>query len=255
MKTLVLILLLIGPVFGQLDYAPTAKNKEAAVKMHFAIRLFRGATQEEFLLKAIHNRKIVSEEEAKQIFTREELKQTFFNIGGEDVTVFRRLYDAPTIAQKKAIWRNLLYSERIDVRRINFAWGVGYLGLNEIQTEYLLRFSKALPKITKDQLDVFQIEATTLFTKEQGTLLFGSIGPYSACYTSGIEEPEGGCPCSIGSSFNMSCNNDCSSPGGSCTVTSDGCGFAWLYPCDGTCTRSHLYRPRRRMDFAVFKAD
>lgn len=237
MKILILTLLLIGTAFGQLDYGPKATNKEAAVKMHFAIRLFRGnldQAQEEFLVKAIIDRRTINEADAARLFTRAELRDIFFGIGREDISTFRQIYDKGRIAEKREAWRNLLFSDQIDVRRINFAWGVGYLNLNEVQIGYLLRFSKSLPVVTKDELDVFQAEALEIFSREHGILMFGSIGPYvDTCKERDANLQPSNCQCSIGSSFNMSCDGDCGSS--SCRATGDGCGFAWLYSCNGWC--------------------
>ena len=100
MKTLITILLLTISTFAQLDYSPQARDKGSAVKMHFAIKLFRGVTkpQEEFLLRAIKDRRSISEAEAAQLFTKEELRDIFFGIGREDVATFKEIYDLPTVA-------------------------------------------------------------------------------------------------------------------------------------------------------------
>jgi hypothetical protein len=238
MKILLLILLLTISTFAQ-DYGPKATDKEAAVRMHFAIKLFRGVdkAQEDFLLKAIANRRSVSEEETARIFSKAELRDVFFGIGRADISTFKQMYEKERIADKKEIWNGLSKDEQTDARRINFAWGVGYLKLNEVQVDYLLRFSKALPTITRDEADLFQTEAVGLFTIETGRLLFGSIGPFiDKCGTVNLQQ-QGNCRCSAGSSFNMSCDS-CPMATGQCTATAEGCGFAWLYGCNGVCTSS-----------------
>ena len=48
-------------------------------------------------------------------------------------------------------------------------------------------------------------------------------------------EAFGNCNCSVGSSFNMSCTNECSQGGIACLQTVDGCGFLGWYSCNGTC--------------------
>jgi hypothetical protein len=235
MKTLILTLVMLTSAYGQLDYGPKATNKESVTKMHFAMRLLKGdldKSQESFLVRAIVNRRSISEGEARQLFSTPELKGIFFGIGREDVSTFKQIYDKEQVSDKKAAWLALSKDERVDVRRINFAWGIGYLDLNEVQIDYLLRLSKALPGITKDEADVFQTEAVGLFTKDLGRLLFSSIGPYKPCEQ---QLQQANCPCSVGSSFNMSCDGDCSASNGTCTVTGDGCGFAWLYQCNGRC--------------------
>jgi hypothetical protein len=237
MKAIVLLLtLLTGVTFSQ-DYGRQATDKEASVRMHFAIRLLRGnytKQQEEFLLKGISDRRSISEEEAAQLFTRSELRDVFFGIGREDISTFKKLYNLGRIAEKKEVWQNLSPAERVDARRINFAWGIGYHKLTEPQTEYLVRFSKALPTITREEGDLFQTEAVGLFPKDLGRLMFSSIGSYTdkPCDPVNLQNS---CPCSVGSSFNMSCDGDCTAASGRCSTTTEGCGFAWLYSCNGFC--------------------
>jgi hypothetical protein len=43
------------------------------------------------------------------------------------------------------------------------------------------------------------------------------------------------CGCSVGSSWNVSCSDDCAG-GKGCSTTEDGCGFLGFYACDGGCT-------------------
>lgn len=240
MKTIILILLSTLSTFAQLDYSPQSTNKESAVRMHFAIHLLRGGhtkTQENLLLRAIHDRRSINEEEAVKLFTRTQVRDIFFAIGRENIKTYQSMYDLPKIADKKEVWYALTDTERTDIRRINFAWGIGYLDLTQNQIDYLLRFSKALPGITKDTVAVFQAEAEGMFSRDTGTLLFGSIGPTvdKRCGDSrGGLQPQN-CPCSVGSSFNMSCDGDCTAAGSLCNVTPDGCGFSWLYRCDGWC--------------------
>lgn len=239
MKTLFLILLLTTAAFTQ-DYGPNASNTDSAVKMHFAITLLRGnltTAQEDFLRKAIVNRRSISQEEAARLFTRTELRDIFFAIGREDISTFKSMYEKGRIAEKRAVWQTLTPEQRVEARRINFAWVIGYSGLTEVQMEFLLRFSKALPKITREEGDLFEAEAVGLFSKDVGRLLFSSIGPYTdkPCEKTVTAELQTNCPCSIGSSFNMACDAGCISSS-TCTRTGDGCGFAWLYACDGKCS-------------------
>jgi hypothetical protein len=230
MKILILTLVMLSSAYGQLDYGPKATNKEGATKMHFAIRLLRGnldKSQESFLIRAIVNRRSISEGEARQLFSTPELRDIFFGIGHENVHAFKQIYDKGQVSDKKDAWLALSKEDRIDVRRINLAWGIGYLDINEVQIDFLLRFSKKLPGITKDELDVFQTEAVELFPKDVGRLLFGSIGPYEPCSL-----VQATCNCSMESSFNM-CSGTCGPS--VCRVTVEGCGFAWLYACSSVC--------------------
>jgi hypothetical protein len=151
---------------------------------------------------------------------------------------FWDMYEAPTIPEKKAIWRGLSHEERVDVRRMNFNWGISRLDLNDEQIEYLNNLSLALPGLTLEEADAFQLEAESLFTMSEGYLLFGSIGPYRPCSAFIVRMPTeamlqaGYCNCSMGSSFNVNC--DTCGPG-VCRSTRDGCGFAWLYACAALC--------------------
>lgn len=243
MKSLIVILILTISSFAQLDYGPQATNKDAAVRMHFAIKLFRGVNkaQETFLLQGIRDRRSISEAEAAQLFSRDELRDVFFGIGREDVSTFREMYDKGRIADKKAVWNTLTKAEQMDARRINCAWGVGYLNLTEAQIDYLLRFSKALPDT--DDFDAFQLEAISLFSPKDAKILFGSIGPYEPCKEGLIlmvkYKPYSllpSCWCNRESYFNVSCDGPCLSPLGKCYETEEGCGFAWLYRCNGWCS-------------------
>jgi hypothetical protein len=58
---------------------------------------------------------------------------------------FWEMYERDTIAEKKAIWYTLTQDERIEARRMNFAWATGRLRLSDDQRDYLQRFSIALP--------------------------------------------------------------------------------------------------------------
>lgn len=153
---------------------------------------------------------------------------------------FWRIYELPTIPEKKEAMRELTRDERLEVWRMNFAWGAGHLELTTEQREFLSRLSNALPTLTKRQGREFQSEALNLFPTG-GDVLFGSIGPYKPCNIFLQRLPSeivlANCPCSVGSSFNMSCpsQSTCSASGGLCTSQPDGCGFLYLYQCNGFC--------------------
>jgi len=155
-----------------------------------------------------------------------------------DAETFWRIYDTQSIAGKKLIWRALSKPEQVDVRRLNFEWGIIYLYLDDTQIDFLGRLSTKLPTITRQQAHEFEAEANKLFSYRQAALLFGSIGPYRPCNFLLVKLPtqrtlQPQCYCSIGSSFNMSCDTDCRT--GFCLSSEDGCGFMWLYSCNGIC--------------------
>lgn len=159
----------------------------------------------------------------------------------DSLTIFQKMYDTPKIADKKAVWLTLTHDEQVAVRRLNFAWGIGALHLNTVQVDYLTRFSAVLPTIERTELNTWQTEALQLFPVEIGRLLFGSIGPFTdRCELAlqKVSRQPNNCPCSVGSIFNMSCDGDCTAANGRCTVLTEGCGFAWLYACNGFCSPS-----------------
>lgn len=152
---------------------------------------------------------------------------------------YEALFDTQSIFEKKEIWHTLTNDDKNEARRIHYAWGIHYLKLGDEQTEFLDRFVVALDKLTKEQQNAFRDEALKLFTPEQNALLFGSIGPYKKCTPNIVSfNQPANCPCSVGSSFNLSCDGDCTGAGGRCTTTGDGCGFAWLYSCNGFCSQN-----------------
>ena len=154
------------------------------------------------------------------------------------LNAFERMFNEQRIADKKAIWETLTKDEQIDARRTNFAWGVGFLDLDAVQVGYLARLAERLPTITKRQAQEFEQEALTIFPEDKGKLLFGSIGPYKPCELMKVNLQPNNCPCSVGSKFNMSCSGECTTASGRCTVTAEGCGFAWLFSCSGYCVQN-----------------
>jgi hypothetical protein len=157
-------------------------------------------------------------------------------------TPFERMYDKERVIEKQAIWRGLTKAEQVEARRANFQWGIAHLNLTGEQIEYLNRFGNVLPTITKRDARDYELEAIELFPKLKAQLLFGSIGPFTdQCNEQvfvKVRSFYSTCPCSRGSSFNMSCRNECAA--GGCMITPDGCGFAWLFACDGSCQVSWI---------------
>ena len=152
---------------------------------------------------------------------------------------FALIFGLDTITEKKAVWSTLTRPEQIEVFRQNFAWGATHLDLDTEQLRFLARLSGRLGTATLPELNEFEAEAIELFP-ENGDVLFGSIGPYTPCSVFVEKMPitlnlQNDCPCSVGSSFNMQCDGECTTAGGRCTVKGSGCGFAWMYSCNGFC--------------------
>ena len=158
---------------------------------------------------------------------------TFPVIAQIDNSNFERIFRKETIAEKKDIWSTLSKAEQNEVRRQNFNWVASRIAFNNEQQNYLNHFAP-----TNDNKDALQTEAIRLFTKTEGILLFGTIGPFRNCdpFMQTSYQPVG-CRCSFGSKFNMSCSGDCFQTT-TCTVSVEGCGFAWLYKCDSWCAYS-----------------
>ncbi len=102
--------------------------------------------------------------------------------------------------------------------------------------DFLIRFGRALDN--PEQAKGYATEGLKLF----GARPFITVGKYKSwggCKQNGVgKKMMANCYCSIGSSFNMQCENDCtSSQGNGCTTTDGQCGFLALYNCDGGCRR------------------
>lgn len=155
---------------------------------------------------------------------------------GQDA--FWRIYNLPTIPEKREALSELTHEEKVEVWRTNFALASD---LTDEQREYLARLSIALPTMTRRELKAFETEAVRLFPVG-GDLLFASIGPYKPCDVFLTELSNlfvrDNCPCSVGSKFNLSCpgGSTCMSAGSICNVLADGCGFLYLYSCNGLCS-------------------
>lgn len=103
---------------------------------------------------------------------------------------------------------------------------------------------RALPIIaTRDVEAANDLQAEIARVLPDDKDIFTTIGKWRSvgqfCHTeklrlSSLEFEFGNCICSIGSSFNMQCQDVCA--GGSGCSQTDGCGFAWMYPCNGNCT-------------------
>ena len=144
---------------------------------------------------------------------------------------FISIFETPSVTDKKEIFHTLTKDEKDEVRRLNYSWAIEHLELNEEKIDYLNRLSKALPTITKDEVDTYEQEALQLFEYKEGLLLFGSIGPYKPCNVFTEYQQAGNCNCSM-SSYNT-CSGVCGP--GVCRWTEDGCGFGWLQGCNSVC--------------------
>lgn len=145
---------------------------------------------------------------------------------------FEAIFETPNITDKKEIWHTLTKDEKDEARRLNYAWGIENLELDQEKIDYLDRLSKSLP-LTKDEINDFETEALILFTHKEGMLLFGSIGPYKPCKeVVFIEFQANKCNCAMTSNWNT-CTGNCGPS--VCRWTEDGCAFGWLHPCTSVC--------------------
>lgn len=149
-------------------------------------------------------------------------------------TPFKRVFNASTIEEKKTILQTLTDEERYEVWNQDILWAKQFLALNEDQEEFLDEFLTSLPTMTEEKARELERDSVVL-PKNKADLIF-AIGPYQpSCGMVKIRFFKPNCWCSVGSSFNMSCDDTCAGQGGGCNSTEDGCGFAYLWSCDGGC--------------------
>jgi len=222
MKTLFVILVLAFTLSAQ------TLTKPQEVRFHVAqVLLSKEWTpqQTSVLLRAINSPTKDLESEAVALFASRQVKDIFYKIGSRDTSSFRAAYNADVLADKK----HLVIADRT-IWRTDFAYLIATNKYNAEQLDYFIRVSAVIND--KDKLGQMQEEARTLF---KDMSIFTEIGPYKSLGTMCSSNVSGGgdCVCSVGSWFNGSCKNSCSS--GGCSNTQDGCGFLWAYACNGSC--------------------
>jgi hypothetical protein len=162
---------------------------------------------------------------------------------------YREIYAMDTLAGKRRRMTELSPAVRRDVWRLHFENVRSSFDIDAEQSGVMDRFLDIQRRADRDAMSELEAEALAAFDDSHMRFaVFATIGPYrsvgqfcmptlwqrvTASFTTHAQE--GGCPCSIGSSFNMSCTNECGRPGGACSTTEDGCGFGWMFACDGNC--------------------
>jgi hypothetical protein len=219
------------------DYGRHPANKRQAVSLDMALKLMRGGWTEQqrsIILRAINSPSKDIESEASAVFTAQQMKDVFYNIGSVDVSDLRAVYGLAfgkgslvagwTAERKAGLWRD------------NFALGFVRFDLSAEQQGYLVSLAAALP-LTRDQSVEWERRAVTLFTRDMGRALFATIGSaqcgVNAVARVGKVAMSPTCVCTTNAG-NWSCRDSCGG-GGSCTVDPGNCGFLWLWDCNGMC--------------------
>jgi hypothetical protein len=189
--------------------------------------------QEFVMMRAINYPSKTLEVDVAVVFTRSQARKVF----GSPVVpskAFKTVSEMETLLDKNRYLNTLPDEEWASAWR----WWLStkFAGATPEQQGFLIRFGRSLD--SKELAKGFDVEALKLF----GPAMFSTVGPFksvgSCIQNSRGKLSSGNCYCSIGSSFNMQCENDCtSSQGNGCTTTDGTCGFLGLYNCDGGCRR------------------
>lgn len=254
MKTTILILMLTFAAFGQLEsysLKPERSQINFVRKFHISMALFDSynAEQREFLKRIINNPTKGMETEARVLFDKEDFDDIFLKIGTRDISTYKAVTGLQVLADKKRWFVGLPDAQKGQLWRTHFAYVYATKGLSGDQLDFLLKVGDALDAFDKPSIKKLGFESVKLFTPELGRELFATIGSYvyqgSLCksklpnktFTFATKKtmflPE--CPCSLGGS-SWVCKDTCHSVAGSCAYQDAGCGFAWLWACDGTCS-------------------
>jgi hypothetical protein len=229
MKTILLILTLVFishaqvPGYGKIS-ATKAERMEAArftlalVAVHDSNPVHRN-----YILDQLSNGVRPDEKEASAIFEDKSLFKT------RDISLFRQIFNTSSPKAKN----DLMGKDRIELWLENFAYIMATEELSRDQQLAVLKVADAIQgPLTKNSLDGLSIEMRPVFEHSLGQRIFGAIGPWKCTEMLGQQST---CNCSVGSSWNVSCNNDCTSPRIACMATEDGCGFLGFYSCSGSC--------------------
>jgi hypothetical protein len=240
MKHLFLIAALFGGTYAQVPgYGKTNATKpERMESARFQLALETvyddRPIARNYVLDQLSNGVRPDEAQANQIFPDKSL----FKI--KDLTLFRKVFNTSLPWEKNSIMRQ----DRTNLWLTNFAYVLATENLNRPQQLFILKVADTIKgKFTREDLDSLEQEALTLFTKELGKKTFGAVGPVYCPYQDGgvvaaIKFPvQAGCVCSVGSSFNISCTDECKTPRIACLQTEDGCGFLAWFPCTGSCSQ------------------
>jgi hypothetical protein len=190
---------------------------------------------------------------------------------GTAADYYREIYRMETLGEKKRAMAALSDAERREVWRLHFNDVRQHFDVTPVQSAILDQTAEAIGRHDLDALLELEREADAAFPPPAhagGTdkglrfAAFATIGAYksvgqfcpppngkwltvsgefavlAAAFYSPLTTHRSplfaDCPCNLGSGFNMSCYDPCSG-GSSCSQQPDGCGFGWLFPCNGSC--------------------
>jgi len=229
MKTILLIIFLVAAGIAQTpdDYV---KNKSFTVKFDLALAAINtpDPVKREFLLGAIEHPRKDLEAQAKQIFSRSEMR-VFYDLGKTDITEFQKLWRSQF--DKKDLYRASANKDRI--WKENFAYAIASKQLSRPQQLYLFKLADSLP-LTKEKAVELEAEAVALFPRDLGRGIFATIGNAACPNLQASKKPVlGNCVCTTASG-NWSCKDTCQT-GTSCSIDPGNCGFMWLWDCNGMC--------------------
>lgn len=236
--------LVIGVVLGVLiSLAVSAQplNKQQAVKFHVAQKLLSrdwSAMQKEFILRTMNDPQKSQEFEALGLFTQSEAMDLFGDIGNTDISAFKTTFALTDLTEKKRFVNRS--PDRAGIWATWFAYDIVTHERTLEQQELFIQIASLMRTPNLKRAKGLESRALELFPNDKN--IFANIGP-SLCSQRSVFIPArltvfGKCNCSNGSSFNASCSDTCSG-GTGCTSNDDGCGFLWLYVCDGGCTPKH----------------
>jgi hypothetical protein len=204
--------------------------------------------QEAVMLEAIDRPSKALEPQVLTAFDLKDARKVFGSPVKKNAN-YEHVKSLDTVRDKNLFLNSLTDQEWASVWRVHFS--TYFKDATRKQRDFLIRFGRSLGN--KEIAKGFATEGLKLFGKEP----FVTIGHYTSfgvCPNNSRGKlSAGNCYCSVGSSFNMQCSNDCStSQGNGCTTTDGTCGFLGLYNCDGGCSRDEesLYAPREGVGIA-----
>ena len=233
------ILLLAALFAGACNEAYAQIDKAHAVKFHLAQKLLTGHysdVQKELILEAINHPDKSLEGRAEAIFNKAQLIDVFYKIE-DDAKDFTGVFNLADKSAKSDLIKTWTPERRVNLWKANFAFAIATKDLNPQQQEYLMQLSSALP-LTRENAQAWEDKAVALFPRDLGRGIFATVGN-AVCPTAqaGKKPVLGDCVCTTNSG-NWSCSDSCAG-GGGCSRTDGGCGFLWLWDCNGSCSQGY----------------
>jgi hypothetical protein len=155
--------------------------------------------------------------------TLAEKKRYFEEAAAEEKSVLWRVHLALSLTEHPDL---SIEQQQVIADAISFA-APSLFEIFEMKTEDVTK------RIEKEKaLDRFRERISGLFRKDEASAIFRSLGkPQAAQYTTAGQT----CTCSDAGDCDQP-NCCCLSESGGCDPTSSGCGFLWLFSCNGKCT-------------------